>query len=64
VARRVNRKSRWPLWGSSAARFGRSAEPLCWFCPPQSASPVKEDLHTDPNCRKKGHRLRNNFGTL
>jgi len=32
--RRVNRKSRWPLWGGSAARFGRSAEPLCWFSRP------------------------------
>src|SRR2546425_9293028 len=23
--------------GGSAARFGRSAEPLCWSCPPHSA---------------------------
>ena len=26
---RVNRKSSWPLWGESAASFGRSAELLC-----------------------------------
>ncbi len=39
-APRVNHKSPWPLWGGSAARFGRSAEPLCWICPAQSASPL------------------------
>lgn len=29
LPRRVNRKSRWPLWRGSAAHLGRSAEPLC-----------------------------------
>ena len=37
-ARRVNRKSRWPLWGGSAARFGRSAELLCSLGPPSRVS--------------------------
>src|SRR6266852_6527194 len=37
--RRVNGRLCWPLRGGSAARFGRSAEPFCWFRPPRCASP-------------------------
>jgi hypothetical protein len=40
LPRRVNHKLPWPLGGGSAARLGSSAEPLCWSCPSQSASPL------------------------